>query len=69
MTQDFKVPAFLEADDKNELRLLMLGVQLELGMLIDFYDFSQQSDGKYVCWYSIPFDREEQESLGESAES
>lgn len=48
-----KVPNYLEASNKDELRRLMLAIQVKFNMKIVFYDF-QKDGNKWVCWYELP---------------
>ena len=53
MKSGFTIPAYLEANTKDELRELMMRLQLRLKLKIHFYDF-QKEGKKWVCWYEIP---------------
>lgn len=59
MNKAFTVPAYLEADTKDDLRSLMLRLQLRLQMKIVFYDF-QFANRKWICWYEVPFNPEQE---------
>jgi len=44
----------LRADTPEQLSGLTVQAQLNWGMELDFFDFSQTKDGKYICWYRVP---------------
>jgi hypothetical protein len=55
----FVIPAYLEAKSKDELRKLMLHLQLKLKLKIVFYDI-QFAENKWVCWYEVPVNLSEE---------
>lgn len=44
----------LKADKPEMLSALTVNAQIQWGMELDFFDFSQTKDGKYICWYKVP---------------
>lgn len=44
----------LQADTPEQLSALTVRAQILWGMELDFFDFSQLKNGKYICWFKIP---------------
>lgn len=42
------------ADTPEQLSALTVQAQLNWGMKLHFREFTQNKQGKYVCWYEIP---------------
>lgn len=45
----------LTADTPEELSALTVQAQLIWGMELDFFDFIQRKDGKFTCWFKVPY--------------
>lgn len=45
----------LTADSREALSALTVRAQLNWGMELDFFDFTQTKDGTFVCWYKVPY--------------
>jgi len=52
------VPNFLEAKTKDELRAFMFRNNNRFSKKIHYFDFAQQKNGKWVCWYEISLNEE-----------
>jgi len=44
----------LQADTPEELSILTIAAQTNWGMTLDFFDFSQLKNGKFICWFKVP---------------
>lgn len=55
MVDGMNITLSLVADSADELSMLTIQRQVLWKMKINFYDFSQRKDGKYICWYNIPY--------------
>jgi hypothetical protein len=42
------------ADTPEELSMLTIAAQTNWGMTLDFFDFSQLKNGKFICWFKVP---------------
>lgn len=49
-----KITLSLMAETREALSALTIRAQLNFGMQLEFFDFSQTKDGKFICWYRIP---------------
>lgn len=56
----------LKADSPEELSALTIQAQLQWGIVADFFDFSQTKDGKYICWYKVPYPKYVEAMSGEA---
>lgn len=45
------IPNFLEARSKKDLVLECAKNNERLGMYVHYFDFQEQKDGMWVCWY------------------
>jgi len=65
-----QIPNFIEAVSKKRLRLLMLKNNIRLGGHVKYFDFQEESSGKYSCWYYEEIDADEvtKEQLGMNGE-
>lgn len=44
----------LVADTREQLSALTVRAQLNWGMELDFFDFSETKKGQFICWYKVP---------------
>lgn len=44
----------LIAESPEQLSAMTVRAQLNWGMELDFFDFTQVKSGKYICWYKVP---------------
>ena len=51
---DIQITLSLVADKPEVLSALTVQAQLNWGMKLSFFDFSQRKDGKFICWYQVP---------------
>lgn len=51
---DLQITLHLMADTPEQLSALTVQAQLNWGMKLHFREFTQNKQGKYVCWYEIP---------------
>lgn len=49
-----QITLHLKADSPELLSALTVQAQIQWGMELDFFDFSQTKDGKFICWYKVP---------------
>jgi len=45
----------LMADTQELLSALTVQAQVNFGMKLHFREFSQLKNGKFVCWYEVPY--------------
>lgn len=43
------------ADTQELLSALTVQAQVNFGMKLHFREFSQLKNGKFVCWYEVPY--------------
>ena len=51
---DIQITLSIVADTPELLSALTVRAQLNWGMKLTFFDFTQRKDSKYICWYSVP---------------
>lgn len=44
----------LEASTREELSAMTINAQLNWGMVLTFFDFTQTKSGSFICWYTVP---------------
>lgn len=44
----------LIADKPETLSAMTVIAQNNWGMILEFFDFSQLKNGKFICWYRVP---------------
>lgn len=45
------IPNFIKAVSEKRLRSLMKRISARQGGFVQFFDFQQLADGKFICWY------------------
>jgi len=51
---EIQITLFLEALTPQQLSMLTAQAQMQWGMKLTFFDFSQTKKGTFICWYNVP---------------
>ena len=52
--KDLQVTLHLKADSPEELSMMTVQAQARWGLVLNFFDFSQDKSGKWICWFKVP---------------
>lgn len=52
--KDIQITLHLIADTPEELSVMTIKAQANWGLQLNFFDFAQTKNNKWICWFKVP---------------